>query len=155
MTRKTTRRKHYPLVNPIDMAVQGACITDKTRLDKLRMRELSAIQSFATGHAQPSDWRELADMHNVAKMLVSMHIGGDEAKQACEMAGQALQDAHAAQASRGKLGMTGPQIQAMRDLFLWHDAQRTAINRSLYEKAIEKTVNAIRSRRSDVVEMAG
>ena len=153
MSRKTTRRKRYPLINPIEMAIEGACITDKTRLDKLRMRELSAIQSFTTGNAQPSDWRELADMHNVAKMLLSMQVGGVEAKQACDLAGQALQDAHAAQASRGKLGMTGPQIQALRELFEWHDAQRTAINRSVYERAIEKTFNVIRSRRADVVRM--
>ena len=155
MTRKATKRKHYPLINCLQMAIDGACITDKARLDKLRMRELGAIESFSKGQATPNDWRELADMHNVAKTLVSMRIGGEEAKQACELADQALQDAYASQATRGKLGMTGPQIQAMRELYAWHDAQRTAIHRGKYEQAIEHTVNVIRSRRADVVQMAG
>ena len=133
MSRKTTRRKHWPLINPIDMAIEGACITSNGLLNKLRFRELSAIESFAKGQAVPNDWRELADMHKVAKTLVSMGIGGDEAKLACALADQALQAAHANQAQRGKLGMTGLQIQALRDLYQWHDAQRTAINRSRYE----------------------
>jgi hypothetical protein len=153
MTRKTTRRKHWPLVNPIQMAIEGARITQGALLDKLRVRELSAIESFAKGNAVHGDWSELADMHNVCKPLVSMGLGGDDAKQACELADQALQSSHASQAERGKLGMTGPQIQAMRELYEWHDAQRTVIHRGKYEQAIVRTVNVIRGGRADVVRM--
>lgn len=153
MTRKATQRKHWPLVNPIQMAIEGARITEKALLDKLRMKELSAIESFAKGMAVKNEWDALAQMLNVSETLVSMGVGGDDAKQACELADQALQSSRASQAERGKLGMTGPQIQAMRELYEWHDAQRTAIHRGKYEQAIVRTVNVIRGGRADVVRM--
>lgn len=147
--KKRTTRKHYQLLNPIDLAIDGARISEAKHLDKLRLMELSAIDSFAKGNAQPADWRILADMHNVAETLAKSGVGAEVLK-VCSKAQEALESAHAAQVSRGKLGMTGPQLEAMRDLFGWHDAQRTAIGRSDYEKSIKKTGDLIRGRSKNV-----
>ena len=54
--KKRTRRKVYPRVNTIARAMEGAAITDATTLDKVRLRELSAVESFRTGTATRADW---------------------------------------------------------------------------------------------------
>jgi hypothetical protein len=47
--RKSCKRKVYALVNPISMAIEGACVTDEQRLEQLASRELQAIQDMTTG----------------------------------------------------------------------------------------------------------
>ena len=149
MTRKHTRRRHWPLINPVEMAIAGACITSTDHLDKLRLIELSAIDAFTQNAATKDDWRAMADMLNIAETLARSGVG-PEVLAACELATQALQAAHASQAATGKLHMTGDQVQALRELHEYTDLQRTSIDRSCYERAINATANIIRGRSKDV-----
>lgn len=149
MTRKRCIRKHYALVNPIQSAILGAAITDATALDKLRLRELAAIESFRMGKADRHDWMSCADMLNVCETMARDGIG-PEALEPCLKAQDALSAAHERQTTHGKLGVTGPELQALRDAYAWHDAQRTAISRSRYEQAIRKTADRIRSAHRDL-----
>ena len=64
--------------------------------------------------------------------------------EACAAADAALSGAHHRYAATGRLGMTGLQLQSLRDLHEWHDLQRTAIARSEYERYIQLTANRIR-----------
>lgn len=144
MSRKHCRRKHYPLVNPVDCAIAGAAITDTARLDKLRLLELSALEAFRTGQATPSDWRALADVANIAETMALDGIG-PEVMEPCRLASEALGEAHNRYKSMGRLGLSGPELQALRELHAWHDTQRTSIARSEYERAIKKTADRIRS----------
>ena len=144
MSRKHCRRKHYPLVNPVDCAIAGAAITDTARLDKLRMLELSALEAFRTGRATPDDWRALADCVNVAETMALEGIG-PEVIEPCRQASEALGIAHLRYKQRGKLGLSGIELQALRELHEFHDLQRTSISRSEYERAIKKTGDRIRS----------
>lgn len=73
--KKRTRRKVYLLANPIALAIEGAAITDASALDKLRLRELSAVESFRTGKATREDWMSLADMLNICETLAKDGIG--------------------------------------------------------------------------------
>lgn len=144
MSRKRTKRKVYALINPIAHAIAGAAITDTASLDKLRMRELSAIESFRTGTAEKEDWMALADMTNIAETMAEDGIG-PEALEPCRKAQEALSEAHQRHNDTGRLGITGPQLEALRDAYAFHDLQRLSISRSRYEQAILKTANRIRS----------
>ena len=144
MSRKRCHRKHYPLVDPIACATQGAAITDAGRLDKLRLLELSALEAFRTGKATPEDWRQLADMVNVAETMALDGIG-PEVIEPCAQASTALGEAHARYKTHGRLGLSGPQLQSLRNLHEFHDLQRTSISRGEYERAIKKTADRIRS----------
>jgi hypothetical protein len=42
--------------------------------------------------------------------------------------------------------MSGPAIQAIRDLIEYHQLQRTSISRGEYERYIRKTADRIRSK---------
>lgn len=144
MTRKTCKRRHYPLVNPIKIAIEGAAIASPDLLDRLRLLELSAIESFAKGQATPADWRAVADFANIAETMGLEGIG-PEALESVKAVDAALCDSHARYSKTGSLGMTGPQLHALRELYAYHDAQRTSIARSEYERLIVLTGNRIRS----------
>lgn len=149
MSRKRCHRKVYRLVNPILHAISGAAITPSCDLDKLRLRELSAIESFRTGKATKDDWRALADMSNIAETMSRSGIG-PEVLPVCEQVQEALSAAHARFKAGGRLGFDGPGLQAVRELAEFHDLQRTSVCRSEYEKAIKRTADRIRSMAADV-----
>ena len=143
MSRKKCVRKVWGLVNPIQHAIDGASITPDHLLDRLRLVELSAIESFTKGQATVEDWKSLADLLNVAETMSRGGVG-PEVLEACERAQDGLSDAHDRFKITGRMGLSGPAIQAMRDLAEYHDLQRSSISRGEYERWIVKTRNQIR-----------
>ena len=51
MSRKQCRRKHYPMMNTISMAIEGAAITPDAALNKLQLRELASLDALARAKA--------------------------------------------------------------------------------------------------------
>ena len=149
MSRKVCRRKHYALVNPIDMAILGAARAGNDVLDRLRLRNLSSIEAFARGQATPDDWRTVADMVNVAQTMGQGGVG-PAALPACASVEVALAESHARYKATGRMGMTGPQLQAMRDLHEYHDLQVQSISRGEFERWVQATANRIRSTHPDL-----
>lgn len=142
--RKHTRRKVYTLVNPILYAMQGAAITPKDLLDKLRLRELAAIEAFRTGNATKQEWRDVSDFLNISETLALDGVG-PEAMEACQAAQESLQAAHARYQECESLTLTGRELQTLRDAYEFFDLQRQSIARSRFEEAIQKTANKIKS----------
>ena len=143
--KKRTRRKHWGLSNPITLAISGATITSEGYLDKVRLIELSAIEAFAKGQAGPREFRDLCDLLNVAETMGSKMGIGPEAVPACAAAQEALVQARERYDKTGSLALTAQGLTALRDLYEFHDLQRTSVDRSTYERAIEITANRIRS----------
>jgi hypothetical protein len=150
MSRKRTRRKVYQLVNPITHAIAGACITDTAALDKIRLSELTSLEAFRTGHATKHDWRVLADMLNVSETLARDGIGPEAmgANLSAQEALGAVQDR--SKQHNGRLVLTGPELQALRDAFEYADLQRSSISRSRLEDAIRRTAARIASAHTSV-----
>jgi hypothetical protein len=144
MSRKVCRRKVWPLVNATAHAISGATMIPESDLDRLRIRELSALEAFAKGNATPSDFRDLCDMLNLAETMAQSGIG-PEVMPACESAQAALLEAKDRYERTHRLGLSGPGLTALRGLYEFHDLQRTSVDRSTYERAIAKTRNRIRS----------
>jgi hypothetical protein len=144
--RKRTVRKHYALINPITHAIAGARVVGSDALDKLRMQELSAIESFVIGRATEQDWRSLADMVNLTEVMAVDFAIEPDAQQAAESAQEALlRSFHRAKDGKALL-LDGPGLQALRECFAWHDEQRKGIARSQYEQAIAATVAKIKNK---------
>ncbi len=118
------------------------------------MVELSAIEAFRTGSANADDWRALADMGNVAQTLVDMGVG-PEVLPTIQAMETFLAEAHERHQRTGRIALTGPGLQAARDLQEYHDLQRTSVARSVYEKAINDTSNRIRSAHPSVKRVIG
>ena len=152
MSRKKCRRKVYPLINSLAHGLAGAAISDNAALDKLRLCELSAIDAMTKGMGTPEDFRWLADVINIGETMGKNGIG-PEILPYCQEAQTELLAAAKRYQDTGKMILSGVGIRAIKDVWELHDLQRTSIARSLYEKAIKKTADRIRSRANDVVEI--
>jgi hypothetical protein len=148
------RRPRVPrqLANPIALAIMNAAVMDTAEVERRRTIELSAIESFRTGRATRDDWMAIADIANVCETLAHDGIG-PEALPASLAAQEALGAAHARHAAGGSLGVTGPQLQAFRELYEYHDLQRQSISRGRYDQAVKKTADRIRGSAAEKVRI--
>ena len=153
MSRKRCRRKVWSTsIDPIAHAIAGAAIADSKSLDKIRLCELSAIDSMTKGVGTTEDWRWIADFLNIAEVM-SINGIGPEVLPYCRKAQKALLEAKERYEKLGKMGLSGIGIKAIKELWEYHDIQRTSIPRSEYEKMIRKTANHVRSHGKNVVEV--
>jgi len=151
--RKRCKRKIWEKVNPIEHAIIGAAITTEDKLDRLRMGELSAIESMVKGNATTGDWRVLVDMLNIAETMGTNGIG-IEVLPVCEIVQKEMEDAAHRYEKTRKMGLTGTGIRYIKELYALHDLQRQSISRSEFERMIDKTINYIRSNNHRVVHIA-
>lgn len=150
--RKRCKRKIWDKVNPIEFAITGAAITAEDKLDKLRMGELSAIESMVKGNATTADWRILVDMLNVAETMSTNGIG-IEVLEVCQIVQKEMEAAAHRYEKTRKMGLSGTGIRYIKELYALHDLQRTSISRSEFERMIDKTINYIRSNNHRVVHI--
>jgi hypothetical protein len=150
--RKTTKRKHWNLIDPITHAIVGAAITHRDKLDKLRMLEYSALEAITKGQGTVADWRTLVDVLNLAEMMGKNGVG-PEALPICEKAQASLHKAAMRYQETMRMGLDGEGIKACRDLIEYADLQQGSISRSEFERYIQKTKDHIRSNSNLVVEI--
>lgn len=155
MSRKKCIRKHWNASAGFDAvahAIAGACITNKASLDALQLRELSAVESITHGRGTLQDWRDLADVVNLCETAARMGIG-PEALPACIKAQDSLIQAAKRYEDTSKIGLSGDGITALRDVIEYHHLQRQSVARSVYEEIIRNTVNRIRAKGPEVIEL--
>ncbi len=151
--KKQCKRKMWSTdINPIAHAIAGARIVDEDSLNKLRMSELAAIDAMTKGLGTVQDWKTLADMMNIAETMGLNGIGPEILPSCEQMATEMIAAAERYEKTR-KMGLSGAGIQAVRDVYEYHDLQRTSIARSTYEQMIEKTWRAITNKTGRVVEL--
>jgi hypothetical protein len=151
--RKKTKRKVWALIDPIQHGIIGAAITQRDKLDKLRMLEYSALDAITKGQGTIHDWRSLVDVLNLSEMMARGGIGKDEVLPVCEKAQKALHEAAMRFQSTKRMGLSGEGIQAVRDLIQYADLQQSSISRSEFERYIQKTKNYIKSNNDLVTEI--
>ena len=150
--RKKTKRKIWSLIDPLTHAIVGASITQRDKLDKLRMLEYSALEAMTKGNGTVTDWRTLVDVLNLSEMMAKNGIG-PEVLPICEKAQEGLHKAAMRYQETMKMGLDGQSIQAIRELIQYADLQQSSISRSEFEKYIQKTRNYIKSNGDLVVEI--
>jgi len=150
--RKQVRRKRWALIDPIQHAVIGASITHRSKLDKLRVMEYSALEAIIKGKGTVTDWQTLTDVLNLAETMARGGIG-PEVLPICEKAQQALHEAAMRFQKTKKLGLTGEGINSIRELIQYADLQQSSISRSEFERYIQKTRDYIKSNNNNVVEI--
>ena len=151
--RKRTIRKQWVLLNPIKHVLEGISITNRDKLDKLRMMEYSALEAITKGKGTIHDWRTLVDVLNLSETMARDGIGKDEVLPICEKAQKGLHESALRYQKTLKIGLNGESIQAIRDLIQYADLQQSSISRSEFEKYIQKTKNYIKSNNDLVTEI--
>ena len=142
--RKRTIRKKWALIDPIQYAIRGACITTRAELDKLLLRELAALDALVKGHGTLADWQDINAANNLCQTMAEMGVG-PEALPTTKAVEEALIDAARRFERTRKMGLTGTGIQAIRDMLEYHDLQRQSVSRSTYENAIRLVTAHIKS----------
>ena len=144
--RKQTRRKIWDTtINPITHAIVGASITDDESLEILRKKENGSMEAFRNGAAKPSDWNNINAVVQLAESMAAANIG-PEVMLHVKIAEMHLIDAHDRYKRIGKMGSTGPGLQSFQDIIEYHELQRTAVSRSVYESHIKRVTDMIRSK---------
>lgn len=144
--RKQTRRKIWnTTINPITHAMVGASITDDESLNILRKKENGSMEAFRSGAAKPSDWNNINAVVQLAESMAAANIG-PEVMVHVKIAEMHLIDAHDRYKRIGKMGSTGPGLQSFQDIIEYHELQRTAVSRSVYESHIKRVTDMIRSK---------
>lgn len=151
--RKRTVRKVWSLINPIQHAIEGAAITPQAELSKLLLRELASLESIVHGHGGLQEWHDINTANNLCQCLAEMGIG-PEALETAKLVEQELIEMARRLRNTGRMGMSGPGIQAVRDMLEYHHLQRSSIARSKYEEAIRLVTAQTKSGHvKDVEEM--
>jgi hypothetical protein len=150
--RKQVKRKRWALIDPIQHGIIGAAITQRDKLDKLRVMEYSALEAIIKGKGTVTDWQTLTDVLNLAETMARGGIG-PEVLPVCEKAQQALHEAAMRFQKTKKLGLTGEGINSIRELIQYADLQQSSISRSEFERYIQKTRDYIKSNNNNVVEI--
>lgn len=150
--RKKTRRKHWNLIDPITHAIVGAAITQREKLDKLRLLEYSALDAITKGSGTVQDWRTLVDVLNLSETMARSGVGV-EVLPVCEKAQESLHKAAMRYQETMRMGLDGEGIKAIRDLIEYADLQQSSISRSEFERYIQKTKDYIKSHGDKVVEI--
>ena len=151
--KKRTKRKVWALIDPIQHGIIGASITQRDKLDKLRMMEYSALEAMTKGQGTIHDWRTIVDVLNLSETMARNNIGKDEVMPVCQKAQEALHQAAERYQNTMKMGLSGEGIQAVRDLIEYADLQQSSISRSEFERYIQKTKDYIKSNNHLVVEI--
>jgi hypothetical protein len=141
------------LIDPLKHAIQGASITQRDKLDKLRMMEYSALEAMTKGNGTIHDWRIIVDVLNLSETMARNGIGKNEVMPVCEKAQKALHDAAIRYQKTQRMGLSGEGIQSVRDLIQYADLQQSSIARSEFEKYIQKTKDYIKSNNDLVLEI--
>ena len=150
--RKRTKRKVWNLIDPTVHAIVGAAITQRDKLDKLRLLEYSALDAMTKGAGTVADWRTLVDVLNLSEMMGKNGIG-PEVLPICEKAQESLHKAAMRYQETMQMGLDGVGIKAIRELIEYADLQQSSISRSEFERYIQKTKDYIRSHGDKVVEI--
>ncbi len=135
--RKRTKRKIYPLINTIPMAIEGAAVSGGPEVTRLRQGEVIALESFRMGKATEQDWQILSVMNAIAA-LMGYEGNGVEVLDAAREAQRHLDSIEERYKRTGKWGCSGPELQCLRDMYEYHDLQRVSVARSVYEDAINR-----------------
>jgi hypothetical protein len=150
--RKRVKRQVWALINPLVHALEGASITQREKLDKLRVMEYSALDAITKGRGTVQDWHTLTEVLNLSETMARAGVG-PEVLPVCEKAQKALHEAAIRYQSTYKIGLTGEGIKAVRDLIEYADLQQSSISRSEFERYIQKTRDYIKSNNHNVVEI--
>jgi hypothetical protein len=150
--RKKVKRQVWALIDPIQHGIIGAAITQRDKLDKLRVMEYSALEAMTKGQGTIHDWRTLVDVLNLSETMARAGVG-PEVLPVCENAQKALHEAALRYQKTMTIGLTGEGIKAIRELIQYADLQQSSISRSEFERYIQKTKDYIKSNGNLVVEI--
>ncbi len=142
--KKTGPRQRSATAHPVALALKRAGPVPPGFVESLRLREWSAIETFAKGNATATELAMLRELLAMCACSID-HGFGPEAQSTCSAAAAVLESFGAVPSPGAPLRMDGTQIQVMRDLQGYHDLQRAAFSWGDYLRVIEQATVMLHS----------
>ena len=131
-------KRYVEFITPLETAIRNAATAPKQSRDLLATADLSTLETITRGKGRLSDFRYLVDISNLVEVLAKDYrIGGDEVLEAVKSAESAFLSCAVRIEKTGKIGFSGPELQAVREMLQWAAAQREAASRGVYLSAIK------------------
>lgn len=131
-------KRYVAAMTPLALAIRNAATAPKQARNTLELSDLSTLDSIVHGKGRLSDFRYLVDVCNLCEVLAKdFKIGGDEVLASVKAAETAFLSCAARIETTGKIGFSGPELQAVREMLEWAQAQREAASRGVYLAAIK------------------
>lgn len=140
--KKSTSRKRAT-IHPVAVAVRRAGPIPSDLIEGLRLREWSAIETFAKGNATPIELAMLRELLGMCACSVDLGFG-PEAEPTCKAAAAILGSFGKADSST-RLSMNDSQIMVMRELQGYHDLQRAAFTWGDYLRLVDQATFMLQS----------
>lgn len=143
--KKTTRRKVWNKnSNPVAFAVMGSQPTPESDLLSLRIRELYVIEALEKHQATLTDLTHIRCFVRITHSLAKNGVGIEAlplAEQLLTTVNKATPSTPGTPGTPGTIGFPKEQINQLRELLAYHEAQRMAISRAHYEKTIYQVIH--------------
>lgn len=131
-------KRYVEFITPLETAIRNAATAPKQSRDQLTLAELSTLDAITRGKGRLSDFRMLVDACNLSEVLAKDYrIGGEEVLAAVKEAEKAFLSCARRIEATGRIGFSGPELQAVREMLEWAQAQREAASRGVYLAAIK------------------
>jgi hypothetical protein len=139
------RSRVYQKVNTLHFVIQGVRKTSKEKLDRLRLFELSTLQTLAVGNATLHDATLMRDSLNLSEVMANAGVGEDHLGSIL-----AAQDVLRLYVATGMGTLGKGCLGVLTDALQIHDQQRQCISLGEYEKFITKTQRMIQGLRQSI-----
>ena len=137
-SRHRRSKRYIYVMHPLESAIRNAAIVPSQSRDKLALADLSTLDAITKGKGRLSDFRYLVDISNLCEVLArDYRIGGDEVLEAVKAAESAFLSCARRIETTGKVGFSGPELQAVRLMLAYAQDQRAAASRGVYLAAIK------------------
>lgn len=145
--KKLIQRKPLPL----HIAARNAAVSPKSVREELELIELAALDAITRGHGSWRDVQKLADACNIAGTLCKeWRIGGLECVLALRAGELAIIHCAARMERTGKVGFSGEELTAIREMLSWAHAQRDVVGRKVYLDALKLTMAQIKGNHNTI-----
>ena len=148
MSRKKTRRKVWPLRDPISHAMSGIQVAEQnTSIATYMAQSHLSMKMLVEGRATKQDLQHITMAHNMVAGLMDQGFAGPHAEDMDASSG-ALDSIAKRAHDKGRILATGPELNALNFMFQIHDALMAVISVSEYNVAVEHVTKRVRSGKS-------
>lgn len=152
--RKRTKRKVWPLRDPIRHAIEGAqsfnAVGDAATT--VHIKNHGAMHALTTGTATRADLQVLTNVLNMAIALAKQGFARSHMPD-FDAASDAIKALVARAKVRNRILGTGPELQALNFLLRVHEAQLEVVSVSEIEKATRYVRNCVASGGSEALNL--
>lgn len=146
--RKRTKRKVWPLRDPISYAMSGAQVAvEQSNIKTYMAASHASMKALVEGNAKRIDLQHITMAHNMVCALMKQGFGEPHAED-IEASAAALDSIAKRAREKSRILGTGPELNALNFMLQIHDAMMDVISVAEYNRAVVHSNKVVNSGRS-------